>query len=106
MGCRTGIKDNIWELPQVYTLFGRLTDPEEHISLISSLPRDVNKICKIANKRLIHYGMLSQYEIPKPEWNTRQAKHDIKDISDTFTLKIPSVAQAKYRFVNLNNIEK
>lgn len=72
-----------------YTSLSRLTDPGEDAELLKDLPDDINTICDIANVQLVHYRMLSQWKIPKNEWNISTANHDIKIILDTLMVKGP-----------------
>lgn len=70
-----------------YTSLSRLTDPEENAFMLNELPSDIKGICDIANVQLVHYRMLSQWKIPRDDWNTASSQHDIKDILDTLKAK-------------------
>lgn len=83
-----------------YTGLSRLTDPQENAYLLDSLPDNIEKICDIANVQLVHYRMLSQWKIPKSEWQTATSQHDIKDILDTLKIKSPGVLSKDRKLEN------
>lgn len=78
-------KDNSFR----YTALSRLTDPGENADMLDDIPTDVKEICDIANVQLVHYRMLSQWKIPRTEWNTAFADHNMKVILDTLRAKGP-----------------
>ncbi len=70
-----------------YKMYGRLTDPKENEYLLKELPDDFQQMCNIANLQSVHHTMMSQWKIPRSEWKTARASHDIKDILDTLKVK-------------------
>ena len=67
-----------------YTNLSRLTDPGENAGMLKSLPSDIEGICDIANVQLVHYRMLSQWEIPRDDWLTARSQHHIVVVSTRF----------------------
>lgn len=70
-----------------YTGLSRLTDPGVNSHMLDDLPSDVKGICDIATVQLVHYRMLSQWEIPRDDWTIVSSQHHIKDILDTLKVK-------------------
>jgi len=99
-GCGSHSSSHNNENPFDYTGLSRLTDPEENGYLLDSLPNDIEAICDIANVQLVHYRMLSQWNIPKSKWHTAMAHHDIKDILDTLKIKSPGVLSENRKLEN------
>ena len=70
-----------------YSNYSRLTDPGENEVMLTSLPDDIRQMCDIANVQSSHITMLSQWKIPRADWNLARADHHIKDILDTLKTK-------------------
>jgi len=80
-------KERIEENDFDYTGYSRLTDPQENEYMLKELPDDFGQMCDIANLQSVHHTMMSQWKIPRSEWRTARADHDIKDILDTLKVK-------------------
>lgn len=87
VSCENSNKTNQQNSVYDYTNLSRLTDPQENAFMLDELPNDITEICDISNKQIVHYRLLSQYEIHRKDWNNSSANHDIKDILDTLKIK-------------------
>lgn len=86
-GCINGNRPDQQAFVYDYLHLSRLTDPQENVSMLDELPSDVEAICDIANKQVLHYRLLSQNKIPRSEWKNSSAHYDIRDILDTLRTK-------------------
>ena len=87
LSCGENRQDQTGESKYDYTGYGRLTDPQENEYMLQELPDDLDQMCDIANLQSVHHTMMSQWKIPRSEWNVSRANHDIKDILDTLKVK-------------------
>jgi len=84
VGCNNNLsQNNVFD----YSKYSRLTDPGELEPMLKNLPDDIGEMCNIANVQSVHHTMLSQWKIPRAEWDLARADHDIKDILDTLRVK-------------------
>jgi excinuclease ABC subunit A len=54
--------------PRHYVQWGRFTDPGEQGRMLETLPDDFDELCEAVRQQIVHYRMLSQWEIARSEW--------------------------------------